>query len=133
MSDRAFILPKWSLDWKNILVKYQLGHSNTFWTMPILTFNPVQISMGHPLERLGFWAWNSRTLRTLSFCWCCYQNFAVALANTHSSDDFPWKKTTLHKLKVKLLALIKEKETTNEYILTNFYQYSSVWHMVVQN
>ena len=33
----------------NILAKYQLGHSYTFWTMPFLIFSPVQMIIGHPL------------------------------------------------------------------------------------
>ena len=49
MSDKAVLLPNWSLDWRIILAKYQLGHQYTFWTLPILIFSPVQIIMRHPL------------------------------------------------------------------------------------
>ena len=53
VSDQTVILPKWSPNWRIILAKYQLGHSYTFWTMPILIFSPVQIIMRHPLDYLG--------------------------------------------------------------------------------
>ena len=49
MSDQAGILPKWFFHWGIILAKGQLGHSYTFWTMPILILSPVQIIMRHPL------------------------------------------------------------------------------------
>ena len=49
VSDQAILSPKWSPDRRINLAKYQLGHSYTFWTMPILIFSPVQIIMRHPL------------------------------------------------------------------------------------
>ena len=49
VSDQAVLLPKWFPNLRIILSKYQLGHSFTFWTMPILMFSPVQIIMGHRL------------------------------------------------------------------------------------
>ena len=36
-------------NWRIILAKDQIGHSYTFWTMPVSIFSPVQIIMGHPL------------------------------------------------------------------------------------
>ena len=35
----------------HILAKGQLDHSCTFWTMPIMIFSPVNIILGHPLDR----------------------------------------------------------------------------------
>ena len=52
MSDQAVLLPKWSPEWRITLAKNHLGHSYTFWTMPILIFSQVQIIIRHPLSFL---------------------------------------------------------------------------------
>ena len=42
MSGQAVLLPKLCTDWRIILAKGQLGHSYTFWIMPIMIFSPVK-------------------------------------------------------------------------------------------
>ena len=49
MSDQAVLLTKWSPNWRIILAKGQLDHTLTFWTMPILIFDPVYLLLRHPL------------------------------------------------------------------------------------
>ena len=49
MSDKPVLLPKWSPNWRIILVKEQVDHSYTFWTMPIMIFSPGANFCNHPL------------------------------------------------------------------------------------
>ena len=53
MSDKAVILLKWFSHGGIILAKGQLGHSYTFWTMPIMIFSPVS-NFGNQSLRLTF-------------------------------------------------------------------------------
>ena len=55
MSDQAVLLPKWCTHTGINLVKGQLGHLNTFLTMPIMIFSLLSNSSHHSLVAvLGF-------------------------------------------------------------------------------
>ena len=49
MSDQAVLLLKWCTHRGINLVKGQLGHSYTFWTMPVMIFSLLSNSSHHPL------------------------------------------------------------------------------------
>ena len=67
--------------WRIILAKYKLGHSYTFWTMPILIFSPVSNFGDQSLPCLTL-VWNSwrffmvGELVSKRNRWCCW----IALA-----------------------------------------------------
>ena len=61
MSDQAGILPKWLSNRGILLAKWQLDHSYTFWTMPILIFSSVYLLIRHPLIGKGRKVWEQNS------------------------------------------------------------------------
>ena len=52
MSDQTVLLPKWFSHQRIILTKGQLGHSYTFWNIPILIISPFSNFEKHPLQNI---------------------------------------------------------------------------------
>ena len=89
MSEQAGILPKLFSNWGIILAKGQLDHCYTFWTMPILVFNPPWFLLTHTLS----------TFYTLVFC-LFSSNVCIVSGMFHVFSNvayYNWKQNVLDK------------------------------------
>ena len=81
MSDQAVPLSKRSPNWRIILVKGQFDHSYTFWTMPILIFNPGANFGHHSLHTLHIFSNQIKRNLTQQKCYNIYSQTITIYQN----------------------------------------------------